>query len=164
MNNSVFRHKRLQPIVVKVIKQINQINFFCNLAQRHGEFWIGRKWAERQEKWMHNEKREVPLPTLFQEWELCRSWDQEWIHNHKFHYVFPLVNKNKDILNSGFIFWWAKKKKKKKSTVNNPLNKNDHIKTAILNCVLQNVLDDTSLHTVASVARDFLGQAARTKH
>ena len=55
-------------------------------------------------------------------------------------------------------------KKKKKCTVNNPLNKNDHIKTAILNCVLQNVLDDTSLHTVASVARDFLGQAARTKH
>ena len=34
------------------------------------------------------------------------------------------------------------------------------------NCVLQNVLDDTSLHTVSSVARDFLGQAteSRTKH
>ena len=26
----------------------------------------------------------------------------EWIHNQKFQYVFSLVNKDKEILNSGF--------------------------------------------------------------
>lgn len=40
--------------------------------------------------------------------------------------------------------------RKNNKTANNPLNKNGHINMAILNCIYQNALEDTSFHSLAS--------------
>lgn len=67
-----------------------------------------------------------------------------------FIYIPSLVNKNKEIQRAvNLHFDGAGKKTKQTPLQINPLNKNGHIRRAILNCIYQNALDDISFYHLA---------------